>query len=71
MPSKIQLPEFFQTFFPSENVQISSPQVTEEVNWKPTTLTTHRRIFFLAFNPPQTGLPLQDFCEVSFTLSNC
>jgi hypothetical protein len=55
MPSKIQLPEFFQTFLPSENVQISSPQVAEEVNCKPTTLTTQSRIFFLAFNPPQTG----------------
>jgi hypothetical protein len=46
MPSKIQLPEFFQTFLPSENVQISSPQVAEEVNWKPTTLATQSRIFF-------------------------
>jgi hypothetical protein len=46
---------FFQTFLPSENVQISSPQVAEEVNCKPTTLTTQSGIFFLAFNPPQTG----------------
>jgi hypothetical protein len=71
MPSKIQLPEFFQTFLPSENVQISSPQVAEEVNWKPTTLATQSRIFFFALTLLKQGLPLQDFCEVSFTLSNC
>jgi hypothetical protein len=60
MPSRIQLPEFFQTFLPSENVQISSPRVAEEVNWKPTTLATQSRIYFLAFNPPQTGASITE-----------